>query len=891
MTLGPLHVAWAKTTVGDNDSPLFHLLRNHLLDTAAVAQVFWREVTSAAQKRFLAASTGLDELAAGRLLTFLAGGHDVGKLTPTFQNKCRKSNRYERLVAAGLPHRPEALYFKGYHGTQSARILDRYLNDEPGWSPAHAAALASIIGGHHGNFVKREEFQDFPLVELGGRPWIDVQFELLREIAVVADVLHLPPPTALPTDACIFIAGFVSVCDWIASNADFFPYADLLSPTFEYFNERCERAKNCLSQLRWMPRAASAPVNNYQELFDLEHPSPLQTELLRLAHDPAGPRLFIVEAPMGDGKTEAGCAAAEQLRHDLGCSGVYFALPTQATSEQMFARIMAMLERRWQGGQPEVLALLHGQASLSREYEELRRRGREYFAITAVGGVDDSPRVVAGDWFAQSKRGLLSPYGVGTVDQGLKAVLGSLHFFVRLFGIAGKVLIVDEVHAYDTYMSTLLDRLLEWAASLATPVVLLSATLPESRRKELTTAYRKGLGRPAEETASAAYPRITVVAETATQVLHTEARLPSRTVSLRHVESADLVSDLQVALQHGGNIAVICNTVKKARELYQSVRDLYPGEVHLLHARYLAKHRRERVEAALGRVSKNVQRPHRSVLISTQIIEQSLDLDFDLLVTEPAPIDLLLQRMGRLFRHPRPPHPGFSSPACWIVNPLMKDGAPIFGDSARVYDSHILLCSWLSIRQRTSIVIPTEIDELIGSVYEHPVPPTDEGPLLTAWSKSRAQMERKRDVETAAAKEAYIAPPRTGQIESLVRNVEDAEMVFTRLIRPTISLIVVYRLDEEWLGLDPKGDVRIDEKTRPSLEQLRQLLENAVTHPVREVSDIPDQPTIPPAWKNRSALSGMHIIILDQDGQGTIGGLTFRLDAELGLYRIYKREA
>ena len=404
MRLGPLDVAWAKSAT-DEKGCVYHLLRNHLFDSASVAEIFWREAVSVSLKRFLTTTLGVDESATGRLLIFLAGSHDVGKLTPAFQ--CKRKERYRQLVANGLPDIPQARLSQGYHGTQTARILDRYLTDH-GWSNSHSGALASIIGGHHGTFIKSEEFRDFAPVELGGRQWIQLQLDLLREVAEAAGAHPLPTLTAIPASACVLIAGFVTVCDWIASNKEFFPYEDRPYPRTRIPDRGTRKAKSCLRQLGWTPRSTSTEVDSYQQLFEFGTPSPLQKELLRLAHEPAGPRLFIVEAPMGDGKTEAACAAAEQFRHHLGCCGLYFALPTQATSEQMFDRVIAMLERRWQGSQPQVLALLHGQASLSREYEALLRRGREYFQLMGAGGID-SPAVVAGEWFARSKRGHALP--------------------------------------------------------------------------------------------------------------------------------------------------------------------------------------------------------------------------------------------------------------------------------------------------------------------------------------------------------------------------------------------------------------------------------------------------------------------------------------------------
>jgi CRISPR-associated endonuclease/helicase Cas3 len=328
--------------------------------------------------------------------------------------------------------------------------------------------------------------------------------------------------------------------------------------------------------------------------------------------------------------------------------------------------------------------------------------------------------VEAQSWFAAKKRPLLAPFGVGTIDQSLLSVLQTKHWFVRLFGLSGKVVIFDEVHAYDAYMSTILERVLHWLAEVDCTVILLSATLPEAKRKAFAKAYS---GRDDGEYKR--YPRITLArprhypnAETDSSPVCAEIAMEEpRAVGLRFAmtDLPTLTATLSEQLTHGGCAAVISNTVNRSIEVYEHLRDnLKDTECSLFHARTLQMWRREREEEVLRKFGKrdpqekdsdgyfiNPDRPPRAVLVATQVIEQSLDLDFDLMISEIAPIDLLLQRSGRLHRHPRQRPAGLEKAQLIVLCDGEAAGPPpeSFGKSIEfVYDRYVLLRTWLAVR-------------------------------------------------------------------------------------------------------------------------------------------------------------------------------------------------
>ena len=392
----------------------------------------------------------------------------------------------------------------------------------------------------------------------------------------------------------------------------------------------------------------------------------------------------------------------------------------------MFGRVRDFLQDRYKDGLVQ-LQLLHGHASLSSEFEVLRKNHNRIFAPRYSGvEEDDHLEVVASEWFTYRKRGLLSPFGVGTIDQALLAVLQTKHVFVRLFGLAHKTVIIDEVHAYDAYMTTLLERLLEWLAALGSPVVLLSATLPRSRRNGLLAAYLRGLGDQSEEIRSdASYPRISWVSGNSGPSARTVRVSPRGTkevsmewtggsVPAHDGSSFPLGERLREALAQGGCAAVICNTVRRAQEIYRALKPYFPGtaedgkpELDLLHAQYLFQDRDKREKRSLARFGSRVRTrsgPNKAVLVATQVIEQSLDLDFDLMVSDMAPVDLLLQRAGRLHRHERRRPHGLGQPRLLVCQPEMDGGVPRFEPgTAAVYDSHILLRTWLTLRDRATV--------------------------------------------------------------------------------------------------------------------------------------------------------------------------------------------
>lgn len=903
---------WAKSRSEDPGEQGYHPLVYHLFDVAAVAEALWTSVLTAHERRAVGERLGLDESDAKRWVAFLAGVHDIGKASPAFQQK--DPDAKDRLRGAGWPVGQVA--GAAPHGMVSAETLREVFADW-GMDSAVADTLAVAVGGHHGIIPSDADIDAMSTEAAGKRPWTSARKSLVGLLASILEV----PVTRLPVvddAAALWLAGFISVADWIGSNQRVFEFAARSqgqAPNFdtEYFRRSRALARQALQRFGWLAQPIQTPgTRSFQEMFGYS-PNPVQKAVMSLEERLDAPGLVVIEAPMGEGKTEAGLWLADRWAARLGQRGFYVALPTQATSDQMFDRVASFLRAHFPADTVN-LQLLHGHAALSAAFGELKQEGYRVFQPTGIGVDDRSvsrPAVAAAEWFTYRKRGLLAPFGVGTVDQILLAALQTRHVFVRLFGLAHKTVIIDEVHAYDAYMSRLLDRLLEWLAALGASVVLLSATLPDARRKELCEAYLKGgTVDEASGVPEARYPRVTAVGDShSPRAMEIPTSAEARR-SLKLVWVSPLLSDgfplagsLQGQLRNGGTAVVICNTVRRAQEVYLALKPFFPDtaddgmpELDLLHARFLWKDRAERERRVLRRFGKSetqadsypVQRPSRAVLVATQIVEQSLDLDFDVMVSDLAPIDLLLQRSGRLHRHRRPDRP-IEQPEFWIAEPeQVTGGVPDFDPgSEKVYFPHILLRSWLVLRDRKCVQIPDQVESLIEAVYGTGERPADES-LQLIWDETREAMGLAQQEEAHEAGNRIIRPPGTtdylSQIVATAREEEAPELhpalqAATRLTEPNVSVIMLETADGV-LQLDGRP---YDPEKVATLRQTERLLLRSVTLSDRRVLWRLIREEVPSGWQQSPLLRQARLVELSSDGGKEIHGHLLRLDPELGV--------
>jgi CRISPR-associated endonuclease/helicase Cas3 len=732
---------WGKA---ERDGDRYHLLPYHCLDVAAVGHVLLSSDEALCHK--FAAITGLEEDICKRWLVLFLAFHDIGKFSETFQNL--RPDLLKKLQAVTSTKRYSTrhdslgnLFLKASFENESLTFPLNESFDE--WQDVTMAVVRAYTG-HHGVPPQMKGLNGMPLSfssYFGERDSAAAE-QFAREVGLL--VCEPSEENVLPSSvelearmkkASWLMAGFAVLCDWIGSNSSWFPFCEEALPLDDYWkNHAIPQAEQAIRQAGINTGIPLSELPGFSELFPkILVPTPLQTFVDQCSIGNS-PQLFILEDVTGSGKTEAALLLAGRLMA-AGCgNGLFVALPTMATSNAMYDRMIKVYQNLFAKDSSPSLVLAHGARHLSETF------------MTSVAGHDidssdeDSATAQCTSWLADNrKKALLAEVGVGTIDQALLAVLPARFQSLRLFGLASHILIVDEVHAYDPYMNKLLQNLLAFHAALGGSAILLSATLPTHIRRDFIAAFARGCDdqkKPKLE--SSAYPLATAYSrETGTNETPVEAT-PQRccSVAVKHVfDESDVVKQIVEAADKGWCVCWIRNTVHDALNGYTQLKDqLAEDRLTLFHARFAMGDRLDiesSVTSAFGRKSTALER-NGKVLIATQVVEQSLDLDFDLLITDLAPMDLLIQRAGRLHRHPRDEQgnpltegPDRRESACMIIHgPFPEDDVAdnwykaAFPKAAFVYPSHG--CLWLSARllaEKKELKMPDDARVLIEAAF------------------------------------------------------------------------------------------------------------------------------------------------------------------------------
>ena len=751
-TIFPLNLIWAKSDAGG----CWHSLPGHLADTMAVAELIWDQFMAPGFKQRISQYCG----GQGReVYLLIAGWHDVGKATPVFEAK-RKD------LAADLLKQGNLSDFSGYgqddlrwHHTHAGRaILEDYLNTtcpQMNWS-----WLPIIIEGHHGYFKSKKNRRG-----RGGDEWKALQRRLCEwveeQVGIrLADINSETPPRSVQLE----LAGFVVMADWIASS-EFFPGLGKQPASLLIARERARKAWDALGLRGGWVLPPGKDVS-FAERFGME-PRPFQAAVMEMANSMERPGLLLVEAPMGEGKTETALAAVEILSRRFGCDGFAFAMPTQGTTDAMYERCS-----KWaKSVDPSFpVSLLHGKAMLNDEWREKLEAARQSATITGVYGEEDefglrddygssglatgwtSKGQAPSDWLLGRHRTLLSPGIVMTVDQLLFAGTRTKFVMLRHAGLAGKVVIIDEVHSYDIYMESFLDEVLTWLGQADVPVILMSATLPPEQRDRLVKAYSGG--RP-EMPAVTGYPMILSTSFVDGQVqcgttptwrrdLDVEVEILGDSGKDVHLVADRILKDMK----DGGCALAIMNTVGRAQELARDLRDA-EQEVLLIHGRLTSAERADRTQRAIALLGKDktrqTGRPRSLVVVATQIAEQSFDVDADILYTDLAPMDLLLQRVGRLHRHDRPADDrpeGMRISRVVVLGVSMNEMGCSYPASfgKHIYDPWALIRSAAALEQASTWRIPSDVPRLVEEAYSQAY----EG-MPSAWRPEEEKEKQQRD--------------------------------------------------------------------------------------------------------------------------------------------------
>lgn len=964
---------WAKH---DRATEKWLPLWRHMADSAAVAGLLWEHWLPRNVKGMVAEALPGGEDDGRRLVEWLAGTHDIGKCTPAFA--CQVDELAQVMASAGLGMRTQKQFGDDRrmapHGLAGQMLLQEWLEERHGWTRRASAQFAIMAGGHHG--VPPDHMQIHNLdahPELLRTPgpadavWARVQNELLD---ACAEVFHVDDRLAdwqkvkLPQRVQVLLTATVIVCDWIASNLDLFPYFPE-----EHSRTDAERVAAAWEGLRlpapWAPDEPREPaVELFASRFALPPGAtvrPVQEQAVAMARGMAQPGMLVVEAPMGEGKTEAALAVAEVFAARSGAGGCYVALPTMATSNAMFPRLLDWLDRLPAFGslashapsatEERSVLLAHAKAALQEDYALLMRESHRTIAAVDAYGADERPvapaapagpaptgltrldgkaasaDLVAHQWLRGRKKGLLASFAVGTIDQLLMTGLKSRHLALRHLAMAGKVVVIDEVHAYDAYMNTYLDRVLSWLGAYRVPVIVLSATLPASRRRELAEAYT---GADAPEVAAAAgYPLLTAVAPDAVPVTASPAASGRRTdVELERLadDESVLADRLVEELADGGCALVVRNTVDRVTDTAAVLRERFGAEhVTVAHARFIDVDRARKDASLLARFGppdrdgRSPQRPLGAhIVVASQVAEQSLDVDFDLLVTDLCPVDLLLQRMGRLHRHPRGEHqserpPRLRRPRClvtgvdWQTRPAPE---PVRG-SRTVYGAYPLLRSLAVLAPHLGtadgparpVRLPEDISPLVQRAYgaDESCPPQWAeivGPARAAHEEAGAGQKQKAEV-FRLDEVRKAGRPLIGWIDAGVGDADDsrAGRAQVRDSRESLEVLVVMRRGDGTLCTLPwldkgRGGLELPTEAVPSARAARAAAASGLRLPYHfsfpkeeELALAELEELYVPAWQEKEShwLAGELVLALDEECRTSLAGWRLSYDPDEGL--------
>ena len=900
-----IFLPWGKTKRYSDGTVQFGSAIYHLINSASVARALWSRSIPLPVKRMLLESSGMTEVNFLNHVASLVAHHDICKLCPAFQVKV--PDMVEELGRKGLVVAPSGDPLP--HGQLSGAWLLRAWREE-GTPLRWARNMASVIGGHHGYLVPLEAMSPLYLVDpdgtqMGGPAWEEIRREASRVIRLLEEDPgrdHLPEGILYH----IFVAGMTATADWISSDDESFPLQDGPCDLGRFTRVARARAKDVIERLGWERVHEEEVEKTFGELFhDCDgkayDPLPMQQAMIDLLPSLDRPALIIVEAPMGEGKTEAALLAADHLRLSTGARGINVALPTQATSDSMFPRFRDFLRVRFSEQEVVDLQLIHGTAVLNDDVYSLRHLAP-----------DEDSGVVNLRWFASNaKKKLLSRFTLGTLDSYLLSVLPVRHNLLRLFSLMGKVVIIDEVHSYDTFTTSIIEDLLRWLATMGCSVIILSATLPAATKRTLVEAYR---GEEVDLPASP-YPRITVVDDRSSVVRSFPAKVrnPIR-ISWVPNDAELLVDSVWNQIADGGCVAIVVNTVARAQEIYGVFAERFAGrdvQIDLLHAQFPFGERKRRTDRILEMYGKDSScRPFRGIVISTQVLEQSLDLDFDMMVSDLAPIDLLLQRAGRMHRHDGIVRPHLlAHPSLMILDPVGEEGmldADWLNRHHRIYSRFVLLQTYRILRGVVSIDVPEDVEPLIESVYSPDVDLFGEGPFLAAIRDARRVFgEERRKMEATAKNQLVRLPDRSVNMLQFYpdagRRDENANVLsdtFSTLTRwfsvPNVTAACVFADGEGNLFIDRERTVPFDVDVEDlSFASIKSIYANCIRIADWTVAEALSDQELPEAWERSSILRGIRILTFDAEGNLELFGKRVRvhlsLDPTLGLVKVRER--
>ena len=905
---------WAKKE--DYNGQLFWLsLKQHLNDTMRVSRWLWLNWLSESQRSLCLNCLGLSDNESGaNLASFLGAVHDIGKATPAFQTQKNVYGKHdldkkiiEKLETAGFCDLSSLILVdakKSHHSLSGEYLLKHEFQVKDD--------IGSIVGAHHGTPVdclstleeQSAYFANYFQCE-NDKTKIDKWKYVQKEIFYWAlhssgyECVEQLPRISKP--AQVIYSGLLIMADWIASNSDYFPLESICCESIT----DSDRFRNGIKL--WGEhtsyRMAHCPIieKMFINRFGFE-PRDFQRVVYQTSSLIKKPGIIIIEAPMGLGKTEAALAAAEILSFKSGTSGLFFGLPTQATSNGMFGRVHDWLKKiAKEYGTPLSLRLCHAKASLNDEMNDLLNK-------TSVKNINVDEKtdgyVFVNEWFTGRKKTALDDFVVGTVDNFLLSALKQNHLALRHLGFSKKIVIIDEVHAYDAYMQQYLKEAISWMGAYGVPVILTSATLHQRTREELIKAYLKGSGVKKtgkivfpSEMFENCYPLISYSDGENVKAQTKFVPIKNKIVHIKRINDESLLELISERINDGGVIGIVVNTIKRAQYLGKKCKEFFGCDVvEILHSSFMATDRVFKETNLLNTIGKSGERPSRKIIIGTQVIEQSLDIDFDVLFTDLCPIDLMLQRIGRLHRHDRKRPVKHETPITYVMG--TDEQLNFETGTERIYDKYFLIRTQYFLAE--VIQIPSDIPVLINRVYgDSELELAENLMLIYKKSKQMYEIQRKNDEDRAKTYRIQspiplgnnIRPDLIGWLNNS-SHFDSDEMIVAQVrdIKESIEIVALKRVGTGYGTFENEIDIskRIKE---PSIAQ--EIAKQTIRLPDWVSNKCGISKTIDYLekynsnylhdWQEQPWLKGSLGIIFDENNRFEINGVQLNYDNEFGL--------
>lgn len=676
----------------------------HLIDAASVCEVlvsdgYYKNIASRFCKK-----AGVCENDFKSYVTWCCAFHDIGKLHPDFQQNILKNASYDEKGAYECMIQEQNLLNKSYekcrHEVVSSHFLKQYFiknnlycdNSNPRRSKIepHLEDALQLIGMHHQGKDKNYAKEENPL-------WEEARTFVYEKLSSIYPYKKVEFPREYRYAAFLLALSVVNASDFIASKEDFFSSnVSVPSGVEDYKKKAKETSYKVLEKSGLLYHEGDSL--NFGALFpNVKEKRPMQSETLgSFEFVKNNARFVIVEDACGSGKTESGLAFCNAMSNSS--HGLYVALPTHATSSAMLPRVRDYLETIGSPYKPELFTSKARSVEIEPSLEQ-----------------DEM-----GAWLSNNYHKMAYPYGVGTIDQLLRGVRKEKYGLIRLFGILSKTVLLDEIHSYDSYMLRIIEVFLKYCNIFDTPVVMASASLDKDTKKRLVKAISGLDYEPLDEYPLVTYGTKDEIIQKKTECWHEPYEI--RYKMLPFLDDIDGVAShvCDLSSQYGGCIGVVCNLVNNAVSVYKKLKETLPKDTELIlyHSKFYDSEKEKKTREIIKKLGKDRKhRPDKCVVVSTQILEQSIDIDFDILCTEISPIDSLIQRMGRLWRHSSK---GTIRECTQIETPLFvyssKDDD--YGKHSEfVYKGSVLKETNDVLCNKSSVCIPIDIRKMVDEVY------------------------------------------------------------------------------------------------------------------------------------------------------------------------------